>query len=213
MSQIRYPNGKTFDQVAKDIKAETKEKRVTKRVGGRANMGMQLESDVIKSCEIFRQRGWASIYKRPTPIRISKVDPQNPNHIISSYFAEKSTTDFVGVYRGRYIDFECKETGRDTLELSNIRPQQITHLQLVLKLGGIGFFLVCFTRRQEVYLLDARYVLDSAVKNGSRSGFKREMFQQKGCLIQQGYSPRLEILKAIDQMYFDEPFDSTNPTR
>lgn len=213
MSQIKYPNGKTFNQAVKQIKSETGAKQVRRRAGGRANMGMQLESDVISSCQIFRERGWAVIYKRPTPIRIVRVDPENPSHITSSFFAEKSTTDFVGIYRSRYIDFECKESSRDTLELTNIRPQQLTHLNSVLKSGGIGFFLVCFTKRQEVYLLDAHYVLDSALKAGSRSGFKRELFQEKGRLIAQGYAPRLEILKAIDEEYFDTPFDPNNPNR
>ena len=166
---------------------------------------------LMQGCALLFKRGWAAIYKRPTPIRIVKVDPQNPSHITSSFFAEKSTTDFVGVYRSRYIDFECKESSKDTLELTNIRPQQLTHLDLVLKLGGIGFFLVCFTKRQEVYLLDAHYILDSALKQGSRSGFKRELFQEKGRLITQGYAPRLEILKAIDEEYFKTPFDPNNP--
>lgn len=201
---IKYPNGKTYEEVSENAKEKSGERRKRSSAGGYANMGMRLESDVIKSCDIFRERGVASIYKRPTPIRISKVDPKNPNHITSSYFAEKSTTDFVGVYKGRYIDFECKETGRDVLELHNIRPQQITHLDLVLKLGGIGFFVVSFTKRGEVYLLDAHYVLDHVLKEKSRSGFKREFFQENGVLIRQGYSPRLEILEAIDKQYFSQ---------
>lgn len=201
---IRYPDGRTYEEVSGQAKEKSGEKKRRTSAGGYANMGMRLESDVIKSCDVFRERGLASIYKRPTPIRISKVDPKNPNHITSSYFAEKSTTDFVGVYRGKYIDFECKETGRDTLELQNIRPQQITHLDLVLKLGGIGFFMVSFTKRGEVYLLDAHYVVDRVLKEKSHAGYKREFFQQNGYLIRQGYSPRLELLEAIDAVYFKD---------
>lgn len=210
MSQVKYPDGRTYRENVKEIKKETGEKEVHTRVAGRANMGMNLESDVISSCNVFRERGLASIYKRPTPIKIGKVDQRNPNHITSAYFAEKSTTDFVGVYRSRYIDFECKETGHDTLQVQNIRPQQLTHLDLVLKLGGIGFFLVCFTKRQEVYLLDAAPVLDRVLRQKSHAGFKRDFFIQNGILIEQGYSPRLEILKAIDMAYFDTPLDKNN---
>ncbi len=211
MSDIRYPGGHTFKEKVASIKVDTGVKRVSKSMAGRANMGMQLEGDVIKSCDIFRERGWANIYKRPTPIRIVKVDPKNPSHLTSAFFAEKSTTDFVGVYRSKYIDFECKEEKTDTLPLANIRPQQLTHLDQVLKMGGIGFFMVCFTSRQEVYILDAKYILKSALEDRSRSGFKRDLFIEKGALVQQGYSPRLEILKAIDSLYFDKPFDPNNP--
>ena len=199
---VKYPDGRTYREVKKEIKEKTGQKEIRTRVSGRANMGMQLETDVIRSCEVFRERGSASIYKRPTPIRIGKMDRENPNHITSAYLAEKSTTDFVGVYRSRYIDFECKETGHDTLQIQNIRPQQLSHLELVLRLGGIGFFLVCFTKRKEVYLLDASYVLERVLRERSNSGFKRDFFLEHGILVEQGYSPRLEILKAIDMAYF-----------
>lgn len=208
---IKYPNGMTYDDSANALKKATGQKEKVQRLAGRANMGMALETDVIKSCDVFREQGKASIYKRPTPIRIYKVDPKNPNKITEAHFAEKSTTDFVGVYRSKYIDFECKETAQDTLEFQRIRPQQITHLDLVLKLGGIGFFMVSFTKRNEVYILDAHYVVDRVLKEKSHEGYKREFFQTHGLLLRQGYRPRLEILEAIDKLYFKAPFDPKNP--
>ncbi len=199
---VKYPNGKTYRESTGDFKKATGEKTRRHGVAGRANMGMNLEKDVIKSCDFFREKGLASIYKRPTPIHVYKVDPKNPNKITEAHFQEKSTTDFVGVYKAKYIDFECKETASDTLEFQRIRPQQITHLDLVLKLGGIGFFVVSFTQRNEVYLLDARYVVDRVLGAKSHQGYKRDFFRTNGCLISQGFIPRLELLEAIDRMYF-----------
>lgn len=207
---IKYPNGKTYEEVLKNEKREGAIKRKRNGLADRANMGMNLEKDVIKSCDYYRNLNVASIYKRPTPIRIWKVDKQNPNKITEAHFDQKSTTDFVGVYRSRYIDFECKETKEDTLHFQNIRPQQVTHLDLVLRLGGIGFFLVSFTQRGEVYLLDASYIVERILKEKSHQGFKRDFFIEHGILLKQGYAPRLYLLEAIDKMYFSSPLDSKN---
>lgn len=210
---VRYPNGKTYEEVVGKAKEEGLIKRRRNGIGDRANMGMHLESDVILSCDYYRGLGMASIYKRPTPIRVYKVDRTNPNKIVEAHFDQKSTTDFVGVYRSRYVDFECKETKEDALRFQNIRPQQVTHLDSVLKLGGIGFFLVSFTSRGEVYLLDASYVVDRILKEKSHQGFKRDFFLEKGRLVQQGYAPRLHLLEAIDAMYFKAPYDPSDPKR
>lgn len=208
---IKYPNGKTYEEVVKDEKKEGIIKRKRNGLADRANMGMHLENDVIKSCDYYRNLGIASIYKRPTPIRVYKVDKSNPNKIIEAHFDQKSTTDFVGVYRSKYIDFECKETKEDTLHFQNIRPQQVTHLDLVLKLGGIGFFVVSFTQRNEVYLLDAHFIVDRILKEKSHQGFKRNFFIENGILIKQGFTPRLYILDAIDKAYFNSQLDPDNP--
>lgn len=205
---IKYPKGVIIKDSAQSLQKKTRKKNTTHNY---ANMGMNLESDVIKSCNYFLENKMAAIYKRPTPIRVTKMDKNNPGKIIEAYFAEKSTTDFVGIYRSKYIDFECKETATDTLEYKKIRPQQITHLKSVLEFGGIGFFMVSFTKRNEVYILDAKYVIDRVLNKNSHEGYKREFFIEHGYLIKQGYIPRLEILEAIDAIYFDSPFSKINP--
>lgn len=83
---IKYPNGKTYEEVVKDEKKEGIIKRKRNGLADRANMGMHLENDVIKSCDYYRNLGIASIYKRPTPIRVYKVDKSNPNKIIEAHF-------------------------------------------------------------------------------------------------------------------------------
>ena len=48
---IKYPNGKTYEEVVKDEKKEGIIKRKRNGLADRANMGMHLENDVIKSCD------------------------------------------------------------------------------------------------------------------------------------------------------------------
>ena len=186
---INYPNGKPIIKISDDQVSRSKK-----------NLGMQLEKDIIKSCEYYRANGRALIYKRPTPIKVFRMDKTNRTHIIDAYFDEKSTTDFNGIYKSKYLDFECKETIKDTLTLAKIRPQQIDHLKMVRSLGGLAFFIVKFKTVDECYLLDAKFIVDDL----TRKSFPRAYFSENGTLIQTCFHPRLDFLKAVDEVYFNE---------
>lgn len=186
---INYPNGKP---AVKKSEAQISHMR--------KNLGMQFEKDVILSCDYYRDMKLALIYKRPTPIKVCKMDKKNRARIVEAYFDEKSTTDFNGIYRKTYVDFECKETICNTLSLTKIRSQQIAHLRMVKQLGGIAFFLVHFKTVDECYLLDCSYIVDDLTKKS----FSRDFFKEHGRLVKPGFQPRYELLKAMDEEYFNE---------
>src|SRR5574344_2636722 len=80
------------------------------------NRGMNLESDLNLSNEYYRDIDKAYIYKKPTPIKVVNVDYKSRKMatIKEAYFMEPSTTDYNGLYNGKYIDFEAKETKSKT---------------------------------------------------------------------------------------------------
>ena len=197
---IKYPNGTKYQPSIEKKRASKKSKEDLSISA--SNRGMDLESDINLSNEWYRDQDIAVITKRPTPINIVKVDYTRGARITDAYFEKQSTTDYNGVYKGRYIDFEAKNTkSKTSVPLSNIEKHQIEHLKRVIRHGGIAFFIIQFQTRQEVYLLDASFVIDF-YENGERKSIPYEVFVKDGILIKQGYSPRLYYIDAIEQKYF-----------
>lgn len=196
---MKYPNGKNY---SKDSKDEPKKEKNPRSILSAANRGMSLEEDINLSNDYYKNCGIALINKRPTPINIVKVDYSQGARITDAYFEKQSTTDYNGVYRGKYIDFEAKNTKSSTaFPLSNISEHQITHLKNVISQGGIAFFIICFQVKEEIYLLDASYVIDY-YEHGVRKSIPYGIFKEHAILIKQDYSPRLHYIEAIDQLYF-----------
>lgn len=167
------------------------------------NRGMVLEDDLNITNKYYLDTDKAIIYKKPTPITINKVDYKSRIDAVikEAHFKIPSTTDYNGIYRGKYIDFEAKETKLLSFPLANIHKHQIDHLIKIVRHGGIGFIIVRFTKVNETYLLVAQE-LNEFIKLNSRKSIPIEYFKNKGYLIQEKFNPRLDYLKIIDQIYF-----------
>lgn len=168
--------------------------------------GMGLEDDINESNEYYLETNRACIHKKPTPIQVVRVDYPNRAHakIVEAYYKVPSTTDYNGVYRGKAIDFEAKETRNKTLfHFKNIHPHQIEHLKRVLYQGGIGFLIIRFTALNETYLVDAAYIIEN-YENPSLKSLSYAKIKEHGSLIREGLTPRLHYLDNVDEMYFKE---------
>src|SRR5690554_7245855 len=137
-------------------------KKAVKRKNNYANLGMTLESDIDLTNQYYLTHQIAVIHKKPTPIQVVDVSypARNKAKIIEAYYRTPSTTDYNGVYKGKYIDFDAKETNSKTsFPLSNIHEHQIIHLKDVHEHGGIAFLIIGWKNYQEYYLLkfDALY--------------------------------------------------------
>ena len=195
---INYPNKMNKDA----SKIITKVKRNDKK----ANLGSDFETKLNDSNIYYLNKGIAAIYKKPTPVQIVKVDypSRNKARIVEAYYKTPSTTDYNGVYRGKYIDFEAKETKNKTsFPLFMIHPHQIKHLKKVVFHGGIGFFIIRFNYHNETYLVDSKMLIDK-IENIDKSSIPYTWFQNHGTLIQEGLYPRLAYLKVLDELYFKE---------
>ena len=195
---MKYPNGQEYKKSAP--KAHHKSEAEISLSS--ANRGMNLEHEINLSNDYYRDHNICLITKRPTPINVVKVDYSKGAKITHAYFEEQSTTDYNGVYKSRYIDFEAKNTKNKTsFPISNITKHQIEHLKRVIQHGGIAFFIINFESLNKVYLLDASYVIDF-YENGDRKSIPYSCFIDNGIEIKQGYNPRLEYIDAIEAKYF-----------
>lgn len=199
---INYPNKKKITELTQEEKVQ---KSQDKKKISAANRGMDFEHAVNSSNTYYDDNKIAIITKRPTPIRVVKVDYAHNARIVDAYFEKQSTTDYNGVYRGKYVDFECKETkSRTSLSFNNISLHQIKHLKKVIFHGGIAFFLIYFVELNEVYLLDAKFVIVAYEHKEIRNSISLSDIKKHGFLVEQGFIPRLKYLDVVDQVYFNE---------
>ena len=177
------------------------------KVINKANLGMDLENMINETNEYYLNNDIAVIHKKPTPVQIVKVDYPSRNKavITEAYYKTPSTTDYNGIYKGRYIDFDAKENHNKTsFPLANISAHQVEHLKNVDRHGGIAFLIVAFNLYNEYYLLPFE-VLNEYWENSLNEGRKsipHDTFKERGYLIKEGYLPRLNYLKVIDEIYF-----------
>ena len=196
---IKYPNGKTYK---KQENKNNKKSKIELSISS-ANRGMDFEEDINISNEFYKEKGIALINKRPTPINIVKVDYTKGAKIIDAYFEHQSTTDYNGVYKGKYIDFEAKNTKNKTsFPLSNISSHQVKHLKDVLNHQGIAFFIINFELLDKTYLLDASFIIEFLESN-KRKSIPLKVFESEGIEIKKGYMPRLYYIDAIEEKYFN----------
>lgn len=167
------------------------------------NRGMDLESDLNLTNEYYQEIDRALIYKKPTPIGVTKVSYTKNSKIIDrAYFKEPSTLDYNGLYKGKYIEFEAKVTQNSTsFPLANIHEHQIEHLKKVIRHRGIVFLIIKIN--DLVYLLKGEDFVDYFINN-KRKSIAYDYIKEKGYLINYGLRPVLDYLKVVDDIYFKE---------
>lgn len=170
------------------------------------NRGMNLEEDLNITNNYYLENDLAIIHKKPTPITIVKVDYKSREDAIikEAYFKTPSTTDYNGIYRGKYIDFEAKETTNTKFfPLRNIHNHQVNHLRKIIKHGGIAFLIIKFSKLNKTYFISGQNFIDFIDKK-ERMSIPVEYIEQNGFLIKEKINPRLDYLKIIDNIYFKE---------
>ncbi|UAC47040.1 Holliday junction resolvase RecU [Bacillus aquiflavi] len=197
--KIHYPNGQPY-QVKRIQQSKGK-----KLIYG--NRGMTLEEDLNEKNKFYLVNRIAVIHKKPTPVQIVDVDyPRRSAAVIKeAYFKQPSTTDYNGVYKGKYLDFEAKETKSATsFPLKNFHEHQISHMKEVLFHGGISFVILRFSTTEEVFLLEAKdlFVFWNRMVKGGRKSITKEEIAQFGYNIPLGFQPRIDYIKLINQLYY-----------
>lgn len=195
---IRYPNGKKYEPVQQQISSKRKNFSFS-------NRGKTLEEELNESNEFYLSRSIAVIHKKPVPIQIVhvKYPARSAAVITEAYFRSPSTTDFNGVWKGKYIDFEAKETtSRTSFPLNNIHDHQVEHMKKVTEHDGIAFLIVKFTALERYFIVPYDYFEEKWERKiaGGRKSITLQEIEDMSIEIQAGFNPRLDYLAAIEHL-------------
>lgn len=181
------------------ISYPTKKSTIIKSTINRAKLGMTLEEDLNKTNHYYREFDLAIIHKKPTPIQVVSVSypKRSRAKITEAYYRSASTTDYNGVCKGVYIDFEAKETNHLTyFSLAKIHPHQIEHLKQVAKHGAIAFLLIRFSSLDTTYIMTIEQLCEFIQTNQRRS-IPIEWFKQHALVVPLSLTPPVDYLKVI----------------
>ena len=196
---IQYPNGKVYTPTKKTKTPKQKDYSFS-------NRGKTLEDEINDANEYYLAHDIAVIYKKPIPIQVVKVDyPSRSSAVIKeAYYRTPSTTDFNGVYKGKYIDFEAKETENKTsFPLKNVHLHQVEHMGRVVQQLGISFLLVRFSRTDRYFYLSYEHLkfFWDRMRSGGRKSITLGEFEEYGIEITPKYAPRVNYLKIVNDLY------------
>lgn len=164
-----------------------------------ANRGMDLENMINETNEYLLEYNKALIYKKPTPIGVVDVDYKDNKKIIKKgYFSSPSTLDYNGLYKGKYIEFEAKNTeSKTSFPLHNIHPHQIEHIKRVIQHRGIVFLIIKINN--EIYLLKGIDFINY-INHNERKSIPYDYIKGNGYLLEYNYIKGLNYLNYVDMM-------------
>ncbi len=167
------------------------------------NRGMNLENLINETNEYYLNNDIALIFKKPTPIGIAKVSYNSfGKSIEKAYFKEQSTLDYNGLYKGKYIEFDAKETlNKTSFPLSNIHPHQLKHIRNVINHKGICFLII---KMNNLYYLLLGESLIYFIDHNERKSIPYDFIKTNAFEIIEKYNPSLDYIKIIDNLLKEE---------
>lgn len=200
---IRYPNGKRYSPV----RAATERQAVHNDTY--SNRGKTLEDELNDSNEYYLSRNIAVIHKKPIPIQVVNVNyPSRSAAVITeAYYRTPSTTDYNGVWNGKYIDFEAKETkSKTSFPLQNIHAHQVEHMKRVNEQHGITFLIIRFSSLNRYFIVPYEMMMQkwTRMKDGGRKSIPLKELEQEAIEINIGFMPTIDYLKGITSLMNNE---------
>ncbi|KGG54241.1 Holliday junction resolvase RecU [Lactobacillus sp. wkB10] len=202
---VKYPTGSSAAFRKSNYTSQAKHQKRRHKNINFSDRGMNLEQMINESNKYYRTKEIAVVHKKPTPVQIVKVDyPKRSRAVIKeAYFRQESTTDYNGVYKGYYLDFEAKETKNKTnFPLKNFHEHQIIHLAECLKQKGICFTIIGFTSLNRYFVTPASAII-KAWWTKDKSSLTLKEVEDWSIEIKSGFQPTLPYLKAIDSFISD----------
>ena len=163
------------------------------------NRGMDFEARINDTNEAYKNSNICYISKKATPIKVVETNSED-KIITKAFFSSNSTTDYCGVYKGRYIDFEAKSTNSKTsFPLTNIEDHQLEHMKIVIQNSGISFFLIEFRKLDKIYFIETEKIF-SFIKEEGRNSIPLQYFEEAGFLVEHTLKYRVHYISILEKI-------------
>lgn len=161
---------------------------------GYANRGKQLELIIDKQNKLYINRNIAYVRKVPTNVRILGTNNRGQvrGNLMRGYFC-----DYVGVYKGRMLEFDAKQTNGKSLSFDNVRANQELALETVHKMGGYAFLIVHFKELNRYFRL-AWSDYSHIKSNTERKSLSLQHFEEYAHEIEEGKNGILDYLGGLE---------------
>lgn len=160
-----------------------------------ANRGMYLEELINKTIDYYSFNKIAFFEKRFLPIKITQKLNDN---LVQGKLMKKSYVDYCGVYEGKYISFEAKQTNNDYFLLSQIKEHQIKHIVDINNFKGISFLVIHFFNESKTFLVTYQ-VLEKWIAN-HKNKIDLKTFEKQTIELQITFPGILDFISVINKI-------------
>ncbi|WP_027119679.1 Holliday junction resolvase RecU [[Mycoplasma] testudinis] len=139
-----------------------------------ANRGMFLETIINRTIDYFNNRQIAYFAKRYLPIKVYAFQGQR----VQGWLKERTQSDYYGVYKGYYFDFEAKQVSLKSFPLKNLAPHQLNHLKNIINYQAVSFLIVLFNTYEKFFVLETSQLIKYIQENNDKKSIPYEYFEK-----------------------------------
>lgn len=138
------------------------------------NRGMLLETIINQTNSFYIINNICLIHKKNLDIKFSSVVLKDKKLVAKdAKITNKSTVDYYGLWKGKFLAFEAKSTEDKSFSFSNIKLHQTEYLSLVQKFNGIAFWIIYFKIQNEFILIKHSKMLKALGQNKKSLDFNQ----------------------------------------
>ena len=156
------------------------------------NKGMYLETIVDNTIDYYNCNFIGIFRKQSLPIKIKSVNKKEVVGIIKN----KADSDYYGLYKGKFIAIEAKETSLEFFDMKLIRKHQIIFLLDVIQNRGLSYLIVYFSKTEHFYLVDFQTLWDY-IKTINKKRIYENWFSQNSFSLELFFPGWIDFIKKI----------------
>lgn len=159
------------------------------------NKGMYIEVIINNSINFYCLNKIALFRKQGLQIKIVSIT----NNDVTGKLSSKCDVDYYGIYKGKFIAIEAKQTKNNFFDLKNIMKHQIDFLNNIVDYGGLSYIIIYFQNSQNIYFIDYRKFYSNFIKSKeTKKRIYETWFINNAIKLEIIYPGRIDFIKKIE---------------